>query len=42
MQYFMTTNEVHFGISNETIVPSNILLFSAIKQHICNNENPRP
>jgi hypothetical protein len=41
MQYFMTTNEVHLGISNKNIVPSNIL-FSAIKQHICNNENPRP
>jgi len=41
MKYFMKTNEVHMGISNENIVPCNILLFSSIK-HTFNNENPRP
>lgn len=40
MKYFMKTNEVHPGISNENIVPCYIL-FSSIK-HIYNNENPRP
>jgi len=37
----MKTNEVHWGISNENIVPCNILLFSSIK-HIYKNEIPRP